>query len=926
MMKYIALVLALSLLPATAFAQSSGCQYLGGYPWQTGGCLVAKDLNDAIAGRNPLLNFGAKPHSWISSFNNGEPVLTQPSFADLSGTLPPSMIPPSSATSPGGVYSYTSPASQFMYVLDGTGHFVSRQPSFLDVAGVAAPTQLPFPAPASIGGVKSYSAPAGQFLTGVDVTGTFTSATPPAGGGGSWSGGTIDLANPTVSNDTNNRFNTSFNVTYTNTAALNTGFTDANNVQIVEDATFGLNSYANGTNAKWTFIPLNIVGNYVGHGQRFVLGLGMNCWGNGDCFGETKSIGFWGADIAGDEGQGFQAVSYLSQGGRNNNPQLSLTTITAIPTSTTCNTTLTQAVVGGSAVQAVSVASLTGCAVGDWIAINSAKPTNTPNYEAVQITAVGAGKISGIFRLNQSTGATVRPAKLLTVNDAYSMGQGRMLVNTSAAGYSTGTVSAISGGGFTGSGTAWSNTMVGDNNTPNIGCIYLTADDYSSGPFGGSGVNGTLHSWYAINGVSSTTALSIFTTSTAGDAAYHGYGPGSGSYSIKPCSEVLQVSGNTLVLAPTSATWAIGNTVEQAITPFPDVTGHSEHYAVYTAGGALRSAYSFTNTGRRTIGSAVAVTANMPSGSDAVGWEYGFDISSVRTGLLVQSSSFGIVFAGSANNNTDISWGPSDPTSSTRNVAIGNYNYGDGYNALMLHAANGTGRCADMGAMCLGLQNPGYGNNYWADYGGWFALHNNHNGSRETRFRFYDSATTFGDPSTATSYADLAYAYPGSTIGDYHGLVFTDGTTDILKLDIGNKRITTIADQSNTGKISTTKQITTGTYFVGGVATGLTATGTALFNALQMAVQTNIVTSADSTAGVFLPPPDWGEIQGAIGVWIDIYNDGPANSFHVYALDATIDGINGNTGVLLSNGFWARYVLVAMGQWKSYRFPIVRSS
>jgi hypothetical protein len=79
------------------------------------------------------------------------------------------------------VFSYTSPASQFFYSLDGTGHFVSRQPSFLDIAGVAAPTQIPFPSSISIGGVKSYTAPSGQYLTGISTDGTVTS-TIPAGG------------------------------------------------------------------------------------------------------------------------------------------------------------------------------------------------------------------------------------------------------------------------------------------------------------------------------------------------------------------------------------------------------------------------------------------------------------------------------------------------------------------------------------------------------------------------------------------------------------------------------------------------------------------------------------------------------------------------------------------------------------------------
>jgi hypothetical protein len=178
-LRYITALCLLMLFSHEAYSQ--GCQYMGGYPWQTGGCLVANDLNNAIAGRNPLLNTPSVPNKWVSYFKNGEAVTTQPKFSDIAGTLPPDSVPLASALSPGGVFAYTSPASQFFYALDGTGHFVSRQASFLDIAGVVAPTQIPFPSNTGIGGVKSYTAPAGQYLTGVSTDGTFTVA-PIAGG------------------------------------------------------------------------------------------------------------------------------------------------------------------------------------------------------------------------------------------------------------------------------------------------------------------------------------------------------------------------------------------------------------------------------------------------------------------------------------------------------------------------------------------------------------------------------------------------------------------------------------------------------------------------------------------------------------------------------------------------------------------------
>jgi len=575
-------------------------------------------------------------------------------------------------------------------------------------------------------------------------------------------------------------------------------------------------------------------------------------------------------------------------------------------------------------VQTVTVAATTGCAVNDWVVVNGKAPTAQPNYEAVKITAVGTGTISGVFRLNQSSGVTIKPAKVVTVADTSDFGQGRLLVNLTAAGYSTGTVSSISGGGFTGSGTTWTTSMVGDNGQPNIGCIALTADDYSGSPFDGTGRRSTLKSWYAILPPVTAIGLAVFTTSVANDAAYHGYGPGAGGYQIKPCAEVLQVVGNTVILMTTAAAWNSGDTVEEAITPFPDVSGHMEHYAVYTAGGALRSAYSFRNTGRRMISAGINIDANMPSGADPNGWDNGINLSGVRTGLDIRSSSLGIRFADNANNNTDIVWGPTDPTSTNRDKAIGYSNF-NGSGALMLHSAGGTGRCADGGSMCLGLQNSG-SSQYWSNYNGWLSLYNNHNGGKETRLRFYDSATVASDPATATRYADIVFVYSGSAYGNWDGLAITNGTTELLKLDIGNRQVTVTGDQINTGKTSATKQVATNTFLVGGLSV-VTATGADINGAPDLTKQTNIVTSGAAGTGVLLLPTTYGDLANATGLWVDVYNDGPANPIRVYAAGgSTIDGAAGTTGVPLTNGFWARFIATAPGVWKSYRFAIARSS
>lgn len=107
-------------------------------------------------------------------------------------------------------------------------------------------------------------------------------------------------------------------------------------------------------------------------------------------------------------------------------------------------------------------------------------------------------------------------------------------------------------------------------------------------------------------------------------------------------------------------------------------------------------------------------------------------------------------------------------------------------------------------------------------------------------------------------------------------------------------------------------------------ATGLAAVGTNRATALALTKQSNIVTTAASTAvGVVLPS------AAAIGVggYVDVYNDGPSNSFHVYAAGSdTIDGTAGSTGVVLTNAFSCRYVVSAALTFLSYRSAITRSA
>jgi hypothetical protein len=590
--------------------------------------------------------------------------------------------------------------------------------------------------------------------------------------------------NPAIGNDPNDRRLADFHCT-TDSTTSNPGFTDENCLQISLTALNGQNSYGHGTNAKKTFLPLSIAGNMTAAGQRFLLGETQTCWGMGDCFGESKSITFAGADIAGDEGQGFQSVSYLQQ-----QPNLVRTTIAERPVRSACNTALTQAITATREAQTVAAASTAGCKVDDWVVVGEETPTNTPNHEAVKISAVAARSITGTFLNNHGNGTSLTPALVLALADTSQFGQGRVLVDLKGVSYSAGTVSSISGGGFAGSGTSWSANMVGGGGY-NIGCISLTADDYASAPFQGN--NGPLKSWYQIVGVASVTSLGVYSTSVAGDAAYHGHGPGSGGYIIRPCAEVLRVSGRRVILETSTANWANGDTVELTISPYPDVSGHEEVFAVYTPGGAIRRAYYISNRGARTFQNAIEITANMPTGHDVdpIAWRTAISIANAGLGISIDGSSTNGAMQISTSSpsfaNTSINF--SAHASGSYGPSIGNLGGTPSGARLLLEGFGSSGAAALGDAGSLGFVASTYPN-YWASYTGLWGLGAITANNTATRLRFYDRASTGGDPQTATSYIDLRYAYPNA--GGYHGLAVTGSDSDgtILKLDFGNRQTT----------------------------------------------------------------------------------------------------------------------------------------
>lgn len=432
----------------------------------------------------------------------------------------------------------------------------------------------------------------------------------------------VSALNGNVVSDPNFHLAVQFICSFDGNDTINSGFTTDACIQNSMTSVNGQNVYIGGTNGKRTYLNHILSATHYAAGQRLLWSEALDCNGMGDCGLGSQNLTYATADnVGGDEGIGYQLASTLQQQGT-----LSLASVTSVPTQTTCNTTITQNVIGGPSSQTISVGSTSNCNANDWVVIGQTAPGPITSKEALKITAVGGGAITGVFRNNHNSGVTVTPAKVLIMN-SQNFGHQRVLVNLSSAPYSTGTVSVIAGGGFTGSGTAWANNVVGGTAT-NIGCIQLDADTYTGPPFDGSAAHGPLKMWYQINSVVSATSLGIFTYSTAGDGGYHGKGPGTGTYAIKPCAEILYTVGSTIILETTNTTWSASDNVEIVIPPYPSVLGFNYQLANYTTGGAgLIGFMAVTNIGARAAGYGFNVTSTTrlsPSGSmggaDTFGW------------------------------------------------------------------------------------------------------------------------------------------------------------------------------------------------------------------------------------------------------------------------------------------------------------------
>jgi hypothetical protein len=387
----------------------------------------------------------------------------------------------------------------------------------------------------------------------------------------------------------------------TSTVNTDPSFANTQAAEFTLNVLHGQNTYNILTQAKESFFAIANSVTSVGAGQKFVQNNSVTGYGMGDIaiYG-NQSVNFASGPVAGDEGVGWQLNSQLKQ-----QDFLSVTTIASVPTKSLVNTTTTQAISKSLSPQTVTVASAAGAIVGDWLVVDQELPTDQTNMEAVQIIAFTPTSITGIFRCNHNNGCTITPALLLTLGSLFTLGQDRVLVNWSASSYSSGNITAITGGGFTGSGTGWTTGMVGGN-ALNIGAITLPADDYPSTPF--TALN-PLKSVYQIKNLVSSTSLAIMSTSVAADFSYRGFGPppsgkgapGSYPYKIVPCAKILRVDSSTgLIICETSTSlWSVGDSVEQVICPYPDVSGYLYAMANWTPGGTYRSFMHVLNNGAR---------------------------------------------------------------------------------------------------------------------------------------------------------------------------------------------------------------------------------------------------------------------------------------------------------------------------------------
>lgn len=488
------------------------------------------------------------------------------------------------------------PSGAALYYASG-GTDYQTTPSAIVSAGLGGVTATPAAIVISALGIAT-STPAAVVTAGLGIAATYT--------------------NPATSADANNAYLQSITHQHDFTLVNPNAFADANSYELTDYFTNGVNQPD--ASAKTTALGWNIVQHATGAGQRFPLGLTCHGYGMGDVFLLTNTAIFRGGiDANGDEGQrGID--QQLSQP-----TTLSTGTIAASGVKTCfpgAGTTINQ--IGGvspsKTAQTVTLASTSGMATGDYLTVDPCPPggaSHDGNSEAAMevwgpITVINSTQISIPFCVvSHNNSAAVRGATVLTVTGAdKSWGQRRFLVNTTQAKWYTAGTAAGSNSNrtITGSGTAFSSTMVGgDSAGYNIGLFNPSSDNTTASPFSSGS---PLRPWYPIMQVASSTSLTILHKSQTGLTAYGGTQTSQGAYAIAPGCRIWwygtpgtpNPSSNQLVLPYNTFNWQAGDTVECTISPDIDFTGDKQATAFYQVGGTYRGSYNANNNGTIPLG------------------------------------------------------------------------------------------------------------------------------------------------------------------------------------------------------------------------------------------------------------------------------------------------------------------------------------
>jgi hypothetical protein len=385
--------------------------------------------------------------------------------------------------------------------------------------------------------------------------------------------GTVTI-NPPILGSASDRTGVLWTIT-TDIANVATGFTSDTGQIFNWIATYGDHSSGfSAPNGKTTFAPVRYNISGPAAGQKLGLWVNQLCAGGGDCISNgVNQYYYGGTNAAGDEGSQIF-------GGFVQQPTTFFHLAPTVVTTGGGSTTSTQAITGNYIAQTVTVASSTGFTVGEWVNVNQASNPTTVGgglSEAVQLTAVASGTLTGAFRLSQPNGVTIAPATVLTVPNSSAVGQHRYAVNLSTTSYSTGTAvfDFTVTNNYIGTGTNWTNTMVGGN-AGRPGCISMNGDVIS-------GVN--RQTWRTIQTVNSTTSIS------PQQPGHDPWDVANTGYIIRPCAFILRVNPGApsaglmqVILENNSFTWTAGDDIEFPVGPgFATVGGKIDLYSYFPA-------------------------------------------------------------------------------------------------------------------------------------------------------------------------------------------------------------------------------------------------------------------------------------------------------------------------------------------------------